>query len=203
MLPTTADGCATALCVVVGCPVLRPSVAALLDDLQWVGWWGWGGRKAPFAGPPIRCHPVSGLPVIWSLPMFLESYEGMDEAASRRLLEQIMLPGTSGDAVLEHTWRTGDLILWALFCFGTLSCRAYRSTPRLIIDVNVADGTTGGCSTARCRGWTSRTCFTRCSYEPTWQCYRRHHCRNFQARSDGRAKTRLASTVIHNNILFM
>ena len=43
--------------------------------------------------------------------MFLEGYNGMDEAGSRQLLEQIMLPGTTGDAVLEHTWSSGDLIL--------------------------------------------------------------------------------------------
>ena len=67
--------------------------------------------KASFAGSPVRRHPVSGLPVIWTLPMFLEGYNGMDEAGSRQLLEQIMLPGTTGDAVLEHTWRSGDLIL--------------------------------------------------------------------------------------------
>ena len=34
--------------------------------------------------------------------MHLEGYAGMGEEASRALLERIMLPGASGDAVLEH-----------------------------------------------------------------------------------------------------
>ena len=68
--------------------------------------------------------------------MHLEGYAGMGEEASRALLERIMLPGASGDAVLEHVcaqpssppahWlgsgfsdaaansagQRGDLVLW-------------------------------------------------------------------------------------------
>ena len=49
-------------------------------------------RWLPFAGSPVRCHPISGRPGIWTNPMHLEGYLGMTEEASRALLEQIMLP---------------------------------------------------------------------------------------------------------------
>ena len=53
-------------------------------------------------GSPVRRHPLTGLACLWTLPMHLEGYAGMGEEASRALLERIMLPGASGDAVLEH-----------------------------------------------------------------------------------------------------
>lgn len=59
-------------------------------------------RWRPFAGSPVRCHPFSGRPGIWTNPMHLEGYLGMTETESRSLLEQIMLPGTSKSEVLDH-----------------------------------------------------------------------------------------------------
>eukprot|EP00434_Breviolum_minutum_P023575 symbB.v1.2.020795.t1/scaffold1769.1/size102324/5 len=69
-------------------------------------------RYLHFQGSPVRRHPFTGKCTLWSMPVFLESCEGMTDQEARDMLEKVLLPGTSGDAVYIHEWSPGDFVVW-------------------------------------------------------------------------------------------
>ena len=69
-------------------------------------------RYEPLCGPPVRLHPDTQRPVVWTSPAHLEHYEGYSAAESRELLEALLLPGTTSSAVYAHCWEQGDVVVW-------------------------------------------------------------------------------------------
>lgn len=69
-------------------------------------------RYEHFNGSPVRRHPFTDRLTLWSLPVFLESCEGLSDDEARRTLEQLLQPGTSGDSVYVHEWSLGDFVVW-------------------------------------------------------------------------------------------
>lgn len=70
-------------------------------------------RYEHFNGSPVRRHPFTDRLTLWSLPVFLDSCEGMESFhEAGEALEQLLLPGTSGDSVYVHEWSPGDFVVW-------------------------------------------------------------------------------------------
>ncbi|CAJ1360804.1 unnamed protein product [Effrenium voratum] len=69
-------------------------------------------RYLQYDGCVVKRHPSSYRATLWSTPIFLESCSGMSWEQGQDLMEQILLPGTSGDAVYVHEWSLGDFVLW-------------------------------------------------------------------------------------------
>ncbi|CAK8991056.1 unnamed protein product [Durusdinium trenchii] len=69
-------------------------------------------RYLPFHGSPVRRHPFTKRHTLWTMPVFLESGEGMTVEEARDSLEQVLLPGTSRLAAYVHEWSPGDFVLW-------------------------------------------------------------------------------------------
>ncbi|CAE7474240.1 xan-1 [Symbiodinium natans] len=63
-------------------------------------------------GSPARQHPFTGRTTLWTSPFFLEECRDMGLEQAKIQLEEILLPGLSGDAVYKHDWRIGDLVLF-------------------------------------------------------------------------------------------
>ena len=60
----------------------------------------------------VRQHPFTGRTTLWTSPFFLEECRDMGLEQAKIQLEEILLPGLSGDAVYKHDWRIGDLVLF-------------------------------------------------------------------------------------------
>lgn len=69
-------------------------------------------RWKHFWGSPVRRHPDTGRNVLWCQPVWLEQFEGYSVAASRDIMEDLMLPGTAPDKVYTHEWQPLDFVLW-------------------------------------------------------------------------------------------
>ena len=70
-------------------------------------------HRAPGAWHPAVCtHPVTGVPALY-LGRRRNSYvEGLAQAESDALLDELWAYATSPEFVYGHRWRLGDLLLW-------------------------------------------------------------------------------------------
>lgn len=70
--------------------------------------------------PPVRQRLVRKNPSNGAKNLFIGSHvravEGMDEAASRLLLDGLVEHAAQADGVLAHHWRPGDLVIWDNRC---------------------------------------------------------------------------------------
>lgn len=75
--------------------------------------------------PMVLNHPVTGDPMLFVSELMASHVEGMDDAASEALLQDLFKTLYADDNVYEHRWATGDLIVW-----DNLACQhARRDTP--------------------------------------------------------------------------
>src|SRR6266568_2590019 len=70
-------------------------------------------HRAPGAWHPAVCtHPVTGVPALY-LGRRRNSYvEGLAQAESDALLDELWAAATRPEYSYEHRWRVGDLLLW-------------------------------------------------------------------------------------------
>ena len=62
--------------------------------------------------PLARTHPVTGRKAIYLNPVRTECVDGMSEADSQRLLDELLEHSTQARFVYRHRWRRGDVLIW-------------------------------------------------------------------------------------------
>jgi taurine dioxygenase len=90
--------------------------------------------------PVFLRHPETGRMALYVNELMTEQVEGLDEAESRRLLEEIFALQKRPEFLYEHRWRVGDLVMWDNRC--TLHARRDfpREERRLLRRITVEDG---------------------------------------------------------------
>ena len=66
--------------------------------------------------PLVRKHPVTGRPALYVNEGFTVRIEGLPEAESSELLEQLFQHSCQQRFIYTHQWRKGDLIMWDNAC---------------------------------------------------------------------------------------
>jgi taurine dioxygenase len=83
-------------------------------------------RELPeVAHPIVRTHPVSGRQALYVSPRFTLRVEGLEEAESDALLDELF--GYMGDERFRyrHRWSDGDLVMWDNRCLTHRACGGY------------------------------------------------------------------------------
>jgi taurine dioxygenase len=68
-------------------------------------------KRPPVTHPLVRVHPPSGRKAIF-LGSHGQEIQGLDDLASRGLIERIMSHAVEPRFVYEHVWRPGDIVMW-------------------------------------------------------------------------------------------
>jgi len=66
----------------------------------------------PVTHPLVYRQPETGRKVLNLSPLFAMAVEGMDPAESHELLTRLSRHLTSAEAIYEHQWGYGDMVLW-------------------------------------------------------------------------------------------
>ena len=69
-------------------------------------------KTPPILHPLVHTHPVSGKRALYLDSTTTIGVEGMDEASSTALLEEIYEWVTHPEYVYRHEWQVGDALLW-------------------------------------------------------------------------------------------
>jgi len=69
----------------------------------------------PVTHPLVRTHPDTGAKSLY-LGMYCSGIVGMENAAARALLDELMAHTTQERFVYTHRWRPGDVVLWDNRC---------------------------------------------------------------------------------------
>lgn len=69
----------------------------------------------PVVHPLVRTHPETGEKSLF-IGMYCSHIVGMDAAASRALLDQLLAHATQEKFVYTHRWTPGDLVIWDNRC---------------------------------------------------------------------------------------
>ncbi len=70
----------------------------------------------PAIWPIITTHPETGRKVLNISPNHAHRIEGLNEAESRALLDQLIAHATHPRFIWTHRWRAGDLVMWDNRC---------------------------------------------------------------------------------------
>ena len=65
-----------------------------------------------FSHPILRAHPRTGETVLYLTDLHVERIEGVDEAQSAALIEELLAHLYRPQHLYEHRWRLGDLVVW-------------------------------------------------------------------------------------------
>jgi taurine dioxygenase len=95
----------------------RRKAAALLDeaDRDW----------QPVFHPIIRTHPETGRKALYFDPGKILRIEGVDEAESDALIDELTERMILPDAQYRHQWRVGDVVIWDNRCSYHLAAGDY------------------------------------------------------------------------------
>lgn len=66
----------------------------------------------PIWQPMMRVHPVSGNKSLYISPIYNDAIEGMDEAKSKAVLDELYEICSEPRFVYEHTWTQYDILMW-------------------------------------------------------------------------------------------
>jgi taurine dioxygenase len=77
------------------------------------------------AQPMVRTHPQSGRQALYVSPRFTLRVEGLDEASSDRLLDELFAYMAEDRFRFRHRWGEGDLVLWDNRCLTHRACGGY------------------------------------------------------------------------------
>ncbi len=74
-------------------------------------------RRTPdIEQPLVRTHPVTGTRALYLCPGMTTRIVGMDERASREMLDFLFEWTVRPEFVYSHTWRQGDCLMWDNAC---------------------------------------------------------------------------------------
>ena len=65
-----------------------------------------------FSHPILRVHPRTGQTVLYVTDLHVERIDGVDEARSAGLIEQLLAHLYQPQNLYEHRWRLKDLVIW-------------------------------------------------------------------------------------------
>ena len=90
-------------------------------------------ERPPVSHPLVRTHPATGRKSLY-LGMHVDRIEGMPEAESRALLDDLLERATVPANVYRHEWRAGDLVMWDNRCLLHRADRNYdmAAHPRVL-----------------------------------------------------------------------
>jgi taurine dioxygenase len=77
------------------------------------------------AQPMVRTHPESGRSALYVSPRFTLRVEGMEEAASDRLLDELFAFMGEERFRYRHRWSDHDLVMWDNRCLTHRACGGY------------------------------------------------------------------------------
>jgi taurine dioxygenase len=116
--------------------VLRVPLKQRLEGLK--GAYVYGGRSKatellaeedrdwkPVFHPIIRTHPETGRKVLYFDPNKIIRIEGLDQAESDALIEELTGYMIQPDAQYRHQWRKGDIVIWDNRCSYHLAAGDY------------------------------------------------------------------------------
>jgi taurine dioxygenase len=86
--------------------------------------------------PVVRRHPDTGEPALFINPGFTVCFEGMDEAQSSALRDELFAHVLRPEHVFAYKWRRGDVVLWdnrALIHSATQGYRENRTLWRITV----------------------------------------------------------------------
>lgn len=66
--------------------------------------------------PVARTHPATGRKALYVNRLMTDYIEGLPEAESDEILEQLFAHGEDPRFVYEHVWRVGDFVIWDNRC---------------------------------------------------------------------------------------
>jgi len=69
-------------------------------------------KTPPVVHPAVISHPETGRKTLYISEVFTRTFEGEDEAESRKLIAEIMQFAERPEFVYVHEWTPGDLIIW-------------------------------------------------------------------------------------------
>lgn len=69
-------------------------------------------KTPPVVHPAVRSHPETGRPSLFVSEVFTRTFEGEDEAESRRLIKELMAFAEQPQFVYVHEWTPGDMLIW-------------------------------------------------------------------------------------------
>jgi len=69
-------------------------------------------KTPPLSHPAVRAHPETGRPALFLSDIWVRRFEGLDEAESRLILDDVMAVATRSTAEYVHAWRPGDIVMW-------------------------------------------------------------------------------------------
>lgn len=69
-------------------------------------------KTPPVSHPCIRSHPETGRKALFLSPVWVRTFEGMSEAESRPIINELCAFATGPDFIYTHRWRPGDVLIW-------------------------------------------------------------------------------------------
>ncbi len=70
----------------------------------------------PVRHPLVQVHPVTGRKCLFLSPHTMVAIDGMEEHASRNLLDELIAHATQPKYVYKHVWAKDDIIMWDNRC---------------------------------------------------------------------------------------
>jgi taurine dioxygenase len=106
---------------------LPAEIKALIDDKKALNMFLYGAgsqenykvdfeNKLKYVHPMVRTHPETGRDALYVNRLMSWRIEGMEEEASRRLLDMLFDHIEQPQFGYTHKWRPGDLLLWDNRC---------------------------------------------------------------------------------------
>ena len=90
--------------------------------------------------PIVIRHPETGRRALYVNRLMSHRIEGMDEAGSEALLEELFTYGEDPAVRYEHVWRVGDLVMWDNLCSMHARTDFPREERRLMRRFTIAGG---------------------------------------------------------------
>jgi taurine dioxygenase len=78
-----------------------------------------GAEKAAMPAvwhPMVRRHPVSGRKSLFISSIYNDAVEGLDEATSARLIEELSAFAAQPQYMYRHVWEPHDVLMWDNRC---------------------------------------------------------------------------------------
>lgn len=101
-------------------------------------------NTVPDVQHPVICsHPITGRKVLFVNEGFTHTLEGVDAEEGRALLRQLFDHITRPEALYQHNWRVGDLLMWDNWLVQHRAIRNYEWPLRRLMHRTTVAGVVG------------------------------------------------------------
>ncbi len=98
--------------------------------------YGYHDKGAPLRSL-VKTHPVTGRKALF-IGRHAHNIPGMSEAASRALLQELLVGACKAPRTYEHAWAPGDLVVWDNRCLLHRARPYDPSNPRVMLATRIA-----------------------------------------------------------------